>query len=78
MKSNKIIFQSTDKTKCDVKDCKNDAQFYFAVKGIRGKFFICGHCLDKLADDVKSARVPKSPQNAIKRKIDIKQKENDR
>lgn len=78
MKSEKMLTKSTEKIKCDVKDCKNDAQSYFAAKGLRGKFFICESCLNKLVADAKNERVPKSPQNTIKRKIDVKQKEENR
>ena len=66
----------TNKTKCDVKDCKNDADYQFATKGRAGKCFLCLKCLAELATQGKTVTVPKSPQNTIKRKMDMKSEEN--
>ena len=65
----------TSKTKCDVRDCKNDAEFTFATKGRVGKCFICSKCLAELTKQGKAVVVPKSPTNTIKKKMDLKSKE---
>ena len=62
----------TNKTKCDVKDCKNDAVYYFATKGRMGKCFVCAQCLDKLISQGRTLRTPKSPQNTIKKQMERK------
>lgn len=70
-----MIFSTTVKTKCDVKDCKNDAKYFFPAKTRNGKFFLCNDCLNGICADGRSLCVPKSPQNAIKRQIDKKSEE---
>lgn len=65
----------TTKTKCDVRDCKNDAAFSFEVKGKTGKCFLCTRCLAALSAEGRANVVPKSPQNAIKRRLELKQRE---
>lgn len=67
-----IIFESATKNKCDVKDCKNEASYFFAVKGRWGKFFICKNCLDVIANRAITFRTPKSPKNTIKKIMDGK------
>ena len=67
-----IFFESTTKSKCDIKDCKNDASYFFAVKGRFGKFFICKECLNKIINKALALRTPKSPKNTIKKIIDSK------
>ena len=64
----------THKTKCDAKDCKNDAAYYFATKGRVGKCFLCSKCLGELTAQgmTLSVRVPKSPKNAIKKQMERK------
>lgn len=62
----------TNKTKCDVKDCKNDAVYFFATKGRVGKCFLCSDCLAKLSTQGRTLSVPKSPKNAIKRQMERK------
>ncbi len=71
-----MICKVTSKTKCDVKNCKNDADFYFEVKGISGRCFVCAKCLERLRDDAPSKPTPKSPANTIKRKLAERAKEN--
>ena len=62
----------TNKIKCDVKDCKNDATYFFATKGRVGKCFLCEQCLAKLSAQGKTLSVPKSPKNAIKKQMERK------
>ena len=66
----------TNKTKCDVKDCKNDADYQFATKGRAGKCFLCSKCLEQLSSQGMALRAPKSPKNTIKRKMEMKSEEN--
>lgn len=61
-----------NKTKCDVKDCKNDAAYFFPTKGRVGKCFICAKCLEALTAQERALRVPKSPKNAIKKQLERK------
>lgn len=61
--------------KCDVKNCKNNAEFYFETKGRGGRTFLCDECLQKLLSETRLRCVPKSPQNSIKRKLEQKAKE---
>lgn len=71
-----MIITTDVKTKCDVRDCKNPAECYFEIKGRAGsKLFLCKQCLEKLTGDVFKRKVPKSPQNAIKRKMEQKREE---
>ena len=62
----------TNKIKCDVKDCKNDAVYFFPTKGRVGKCFLCSKCLEELTAQERTLRVPKSPKNAIRKKMEIK------
>ena len=66
-----MLTQITNKTKCDVKDCKNDAEFTFATKGRNGRCFLCLKCLAELTAEGKKLTTPKSPQNAIKKKMEM-------
>lgn len=70
-----MLTQITTKTKCDARDCKNDAEYQFATKGRVGRCFLCGHCLEALTAEGKAFRVPKSPQNTIKKKMELKSQE---
>ena len=65
----------TNKTKCDVRDCKNDAEFFYATKGRTGKSFLCTKCLAQLAFQGKTLCVPKSPKNTIKKKMELRSEE---
>ena len=65
----------THKTKCDVRDCRNDAEYAFPVKGIIGKCYLCASCLADIVKQCPTQRTPKSPANTIKRKMDEKNKE---
>ena len=67
-----MITATTDKTKCDVRDCRNMAQYVLPCKGRGGKFFLCKQCAEKIADAINAERTPKSPKNAIKKMIDKK------
>lgn len=64
---------SAQKVRCDVKDCKNSAEFCLPSKGKVGKFFLCRNCLDKLVGQAMAFRTPKSPKNTIKKIIDEKE-----
>ena len=70
-----MIYSTTEKTKCDVKDCKNMATWYVAVKGKSGKLFLCEECRDKLYKEAIATHTPKSPKNTIKKIIDRKAEE---
>ena len=67
----------TNKIKCDVRDCKNDASYFFATKGRNGKFFLCAKCLAELSAQGQAVtnRVPKSPKNTIKKQMERKLEE---
>ena len=67
----------TNKTKCDVRDCKNDAEYQFATKGRTGKCFICSRCLSELSAQGRTVTVPKSPKNTIKKKMELRSEEQD-
>lgn len=58
------IQKITAKVRCDVLGCKNVAEYFVPSKGLRGKFFLCSDCLNKIRQAEKSA-VPKSPQSKI-------------
>ena len=66
----------SNKTKCDVRDCKNDADYQFATKGRAGRCYLCSKCLAELTAQGKTVTVPKSPKNAIKKKMELKSEEN--
>lgn len=70
-----MLNQITNKTKCDARDCKNDAQYYFATKGRSGKCFLCSKCLEQLTAQGRTVTIPKSPKNAIKKKMEMKSEE---
>ena len=70
-----MLTKITNKTKCDVRDCKNDAEFSFATKGRTGKCFLCSKCLGELSSQGKTVTVPKSPKNTIKKKMEMKLQE---
>lgn len=67
-----MILTTTAKTKCDIKNCKSEAAYYFETKGAFGKCFLCKACCERLADELNKSRAPKSPQNTIKRKQEEK------
>lgn len=70
-----MISVSTEKIKCDVKDCKNMAAYSLPSKGRVGKFFLCKGCFEQLCKDALALRTPKSPKNTIKKMIDKKAEE---
>ena len=65
----------SNKTKCDVRDCKNDADYQFATKGRAGRCFLCSKCLAELSVQGNTITVPKSPKNTIKKKMEMKSQE---
>lgn len=71
----KLLTNITTKQKCDVRDCKNDAEVCFPVKGRANRCYLCADCLSKLNSDALSAVTPKSPQNTIKRLSDKRERE---
>ena len=73
-----MIYSTTEKTKCDVRDCRNLASYYLPIKGKVGKLFLCKECCDKLYKQAISMRTPKSPKNTIKKLIDKKAEEESR
>ena len=70
-----MIAKTTVKTKCDVRDCKNAAEYAFETKGRQGRCFLCKDCLEQLLNEGRKLRVPKSPQNAIKKQQDRRAEE---
>ena len=70
-----MLYLTTEKTKCDVKDCKNMAHWYLPVKGRVGKTFLCDECRDQLYKEAIACSTPKSPRNTIKKIIDKKAEE---
>lgn len=68
-----MIYTAAIKTKCDVKNCKNAADYYFETKGRAGKCFICRQCFEAFTDDAVKLRAPKSPKNSIRKKMDEKE-----
>ena len=70
-----MLQKITNKTKCDARDCKNDAEFQFAVKGRVGRCCLCAQCLSTVAAQGRTVTVPKSPKNAIKKKMELKSQE---
>lgn len=63
-----MVMETTAKVTCDVRDCKNLANYYVATKQKGGKLFLCKQCLGKI-----NARPPKSPANKIKKQQEQKQ-----
>ena len=61
----------TNKTKCDVRDCKSDAEYQFSTKGRTGRCFLCSKCLEEMIAEARTIRVPKSPKNTIKKKMEL-------
>lgn len=70
-----MIIPTTVKQKCDVHNCKNAAEVFFAVKGRFGRCYLCRDCLNKLANEAVGAATPKSPKNTIKRLSDSREQE---
>ena len=70
-----MIYSTTERTKCDVRDCKNMARWYIPSKGKTGKYFLCNECCEKLYKAAIVQMTPKSPKNTIKRIIDKKAEE---
>ena len=70
-----MVTKTTAKTKCDVKDCKNSAEFAFETKGRQGRCFLCKPCYEALIEEGRKLRVPKSPCNAIKKQLDRRAEE---
>ena len=65
-----MIEKNLYRVTCDVKNCKNIADFCFSAKGRGGKFYLCKGCLQQMADDNSKLIVPKSPKNAIKKAME--------
>ena len=65
----------TNTTKCDMRDCKNDAQYFVQVKGRVGKCFFCPQCLAELSVEGRVLTTPKSPKNTIKKQMERKLEE---
>lgn len=54
------------KIKCDVKDCKNDAEYFFGCKGYAKSFYLCANCLKKLAEETAFLKESKKVINGKK------------
>ncbi len=67
-----MITENTFRVTCDVKNCKNIADFTLPAKGRMGHFYICEECLKKLAKEYADRTVPKSPENAVKKAMKLK------
>ena len=69
----KMLEKIKTNVKCDVWNCKNTAEYYLVCKGKLKRVCLCKECVSKIANS-QATTPPKSPQNAIKRKIEQKQK----
>lgn len=67
-----MITDNIFKVTCDVRNCKNIAQYTLPAKGRMGHFYICSHCLSEIAKEVNARKVPKSPTNAVKKAMNRK------
>lgn len=65
-----MIEKSMYKVSCDIRNCKNNASYIVPTKGRVGKLYICDSCMRDLLDEFRTAVVPKSPKNAIKKAMD--------
>lgn len=65
-----MVYKISTKIKCDVRDCKNDAVYGFDVKGRGGRCCLCADCLAAVASEARAHFVPKSPLNAIKKRME--------
>lgn len=72
----KLVFKNSVKTKCDVRCCKNAAEYFIPSKSMSGRFFLCKECLESVLSSAERP-APKSPENAIKRKSEQKEKTNE-
>ena len=70
-----MVTKTTANTKCDVRDCKNTAEYAFEIKGRQGRCYLCKECFERLLDEGRKLRVPKSPQNPIKKQQDKRAEE---
>ena len=70
-----MLDKTTAKIKCDARDCKNAAEYAFEIKGRQGRCYLCKECLEHLLEEGRKLRVPKSPQNAIKKQQDRRAEE---
>lgn len=67
-----MITDNIFKVTCDVRNCRNIAQYTLPAKGRMGHFYICGDCLETISKEVAAKRVPKSPTNAVKKALNRK------
>ncbi len=65
-----MIEKNIYKVSCDIKNCKNAAKYVLPIKGRASRMYICEHCLRAIAQDYNLMIVPKSPKNAIKKRMD--------
>ena len=70
-----MVTKITATTKCDARDCKKVAEYAFEIKGRQGRCYLCKECFERLLDEGRKLRVPKSPQNAIKKQQDKRAEE---
>ena len=67
-----MIFETQHKTACDVKNCRNTAEFYLPRKD----YFAAGSIFAAVAPEnwaeELAPRAPKSPKSVIKRKMEEK------
>lgn len=71
-----LLQKNNAKVQCDVRNCKNVANYYFETKGRVGRCYLCADCYNQLAPS-NSEKAPPSPQNTIKRKMEKRFKEGD-
>ncbi|MBO5772493.1 MAG: hypothetical protein J6R37_01665 [Clostridia bacterium] len=62
-----MITKSTYKTTCDVKNCRNIAEYCFETKGKMGKTYLCRECLEKIIRFGVENKKVKSVVNAVKK-----------
>ena len=62
------------KEKCDSVGCKEDAKYSVQIKKslLGGNLCLCENCMRELYASVGKILIPKSPENIIKKKTEVK------
>ncbi|MBQ2723404.1 MAG: hypothetical protein IJF72_01985 [Clostridia bacterium] len=62
-----MITKTTYKTSCDVKNCRNTADYCFETKGKMSRTYLCKECLAKIVQFGTQETKVKSVVNAVKK-----------
>ncbi|MEG1706874.1 MAG: hypothetical protein RR086_05980 [Clostridia bacterium] len=65
-----MITKNNFNTICDIKNCKNSAEYVLDSKVKGGKLFLCKQCLMAMTKEFSHIIVPQSPKNAIKKAME--------